>query len=53
MRQYTIKKVSDAIDWTQIPALDVDNYLWCEELDIKMKSQICYSEKGLHVHLQK
>ena len=52
MRQYTIKKVSDAIDWTQIPALDVDNYLWCEKLDIKMKSQICYSEKGLHVHLR-
>ena len=52
MRQYTIKKVSDAIDWTQIPALDVDNYLWCEKLDIKMKSQICYSEEGLHVHLQ-
>ena len=52
MRQYTIKKVSDAIDWTQIPALDVDNYLWCEELDIKMQSQICYSEKGLHVHLR-
>ena len=52
MRQYTIKKVTGEIDWNQIPALDVDNYQWCEELDIKMKSQICYSEEGLHVHLR-
>ena len=52
MRQYTIKKVTGQIDWAEIPALDVDNYLWCEKLDIKMKSQICYSEAGLHVHLR-
>ena len=52
MRQYTIKKVTGAPDWSQIPALDVDNYLWCEELDIKMQSQICYDETGLHVHLR-
>ena len=52
MRQYTIKKVTGEIDWATIPALDVDNYLWCEKLDIKMKSQICYSEEGLHVHLR-
>ena len=52
MRQYTIKKVNGEIDWTSIPALDVDNYLWCEPLDIRMKSQICYSEEGLHVHLR-
>ena len=52
MRQYTIQKVSGTPDWSQIPALDVDNYLWCEPLDIKMKSQICYSEEGLHVHLR-
>ena len=52
MRQYTIKKVTGEIDWATVPALDVDNYLWCEKLDIKMKSQICYSEEGLHVHLR-
>lgn len=52
MRQYTIKKVTGEPDWSQIPSLDVDNYLWCEELDIKMKSQICYDEQGLHVHLR-
>ena len=52
MRQYTITKVNGDIDWSKVPALDVDNYLWCEPLDIKMKSQICYSEEGLHVHLR-
>ena len=52
MRQYTIKKVTGEIDWAKVPTLDVDNYLWCEPLDIQMKSQICYSEEGLHVHLR-
>ena len=52
MRQYTITKVNGAPDWSQIPSLDVDNYLWCEELDIKMKSQICYDETGIYVHLR-
>lgn len=52
MRQYTITKVTGAPDWSKIPSLDVDNYLWCEPLDIKMKTQICYDENGLHVHLR-
>lgn len=52
MRQYTITKVSGTPDWNAIPSLDVDNYLWCEELDIKMKSQICYDDTGLHIHLR-
>ena len=30
----------------------MDNYQWCEQLDIKMKSQICYDENGLYVHLR-
>ena len=52
MRQYTITKVTGKPDWSKIPSLDVDNYQWCEELDIKMKSQICYDENGLYVHLR-
>ena len=52
MRQYTITKVTGTPDWNKIPSLDVDNYLWCEKLDIRMKSQICYDETGLHVHLR-
>jgi len=52
MRQYTITKVTGKPDWSKIPSLDVDNYQWCEELDIKMKGQICYTEEGLHVHLR-
>lgn len=52
MRQYTITKVTGTPDWNKIPSLDVDNYLWCGTLDIKMKSQICYDENGLYVHLR-
>ena len=52
MRTYTITKVSGTPDWSKIPALDVDNYQWGEPLDIKMKSQICYDETGIYVHLR-
>ena len=52
MRTYTITKISGAPDWSKIPALDVDNYQWCEKLDIQMKSQICYDETGIYVHLR-
>ena len=51
MRQYTITKVSGTPDWSKIPSLDVDNYQWCEPLDIKMKSQICYDEDALYVRM--
>lgn len=52
MRTYTITKISGTLDWNKIPALDVDNYQWGEKLDIKMKSQICYDETGIYVHLR-
>lgn len=52
MRQYTIRKVTGTPDWNTIPCLDVDHYQWCDELDIKMKAQICYDERGLHIHLR-
>lgn len=52
MRTYTITKISGTPDWSKIPALDVDNFQWCEKLDIKMKSQICYDETGIYVHLR-
>ena len=52
MREYVIKKVTGAPNWDAVPALDVDNYQWCDPLDIQMKAQICYDETGLHVHLR-
>ena len=52
MRTYTITKISGTPDWSQIPSLDVDNYQWGEKLDIQMKSQICYDETGLYIHLR-
>lgn len=52
MRTYTIAKTSGKPEWSKIPALDVDNYQWGERLDIKMKSQICYDETGIYVHLR-
>ena len=52
MREYVIKKITGAPNWDAVPTLDVDNYQWCDPLDIQMKAQICYDETGLHVHLR-
>ncbi len=52
MNHYTITKVDGKPQWKNIPSLEVNNYQWLPELDIQMKAQICYSDEGLHVHLQ-
>ena len=52
MRTYTIVPVTDDVSWQDVPWLWVDNHQWGTETDIRMGGQICYSEKGLHVHLQ-
>ena len=51
MNQYTITPVTGKPDWTNIPALEVSNYQWLPELDIRMQAQICYDETALYVHL--
>lgn len=51
MKNYTIKKVTNAIDWEAVPTLNIDCQLWGTDTDIKAWAQICYDEKGLYVHM--
>ena len=51
MEEYTITKVSDDIDWTSIPDLNVDKVLWTEDVGIRAKAQICYDEDNMYIHL--
>ena len=51
MREYTIVKKGAALDWQQVPALEIDNLLWTEKSDIQAKAQLCYDEKAIYVHL--
>lgn len=52
MNHYTITRIFGKPNWAEIPSLNVDNYQWLPELDIRMQAQLCYDETGIHVHLQ-
>lgn len=52
MNHYTITRIKDKPDWSNISALQVNNYLWTAPLDIKMTAQICYNDNAMFVHLR-
>lgn len=51
MREYTIIRRPQQLDWEQIPALHIDTWQLTEPLPISAKAQICYDDQALYVHL--
>ncbi len=51
MRQYTIIKKPDNLDWNNIPKLSIDNLLWSEPVSIQAEGALCYDDTGLYVRL--
>lgn len=51
MNTYLIKRCSQPINWDQIPALSISNYLWMEPLSISANAQLCYDDEALYVHM--
>lgn len=51
MREYTIKKAGEKINWAEVPFLNIDNLLWTEKSEIVAKAQLCYDENAIYVHL--
>lgn len=49
MRNYTIKKIDGAPDWSTVPVMPIDNHLWLEPVDITAQTQICWDEDGLYI----
>lgn len=52
MKQYTITPVRGQIDWSGIPALEINTHNWRPQVDVSARAQICYDETGLFVHLR-
>lgn len=52
MNTYTIVPVTGKPKWDNVPWLYAENHQWMPEADIRMGAQICYSEKGIHVHMR-
>lgn len=51
MREYTIVRRGEALNWANVPSLKIDHLLWTEKSDIVAEAQLCYDENALYVHL--
>lgn len=51
MRTHTIPRKPEVLDWSQIPALPIDNLCWTPAIAITAQAQICYDEEALYVRL--
>ena len=50
MKEYMIKRISGAPDWSTVPKLDVDCILWLPDANVRMTQQICYDDTAIYVH---
>ena len=51
MRNYTIVKKPEALDWSKVPVAPIDNYLWVGEIDIFCTAQVCYDADAMYVRM--
>lgn len=51
MREYTIVRRGEELNWANVPSLKIDTLLWTEKSDIVAEAQFCYDENALYVHL--
>jgi hypothetical protein len=51
MRNYTILRKPENLDWSTIPAASIDNLLWTPSVDITSQAQLCYDEEAIYVRL--
>ena len=51
MRNYTILRKPENLDWSTIPAAPIDNLLWTPSVDITSQAQLCYDEEAIYVRL--
>lgn len=51
MREYTIVRRGEELNWANVPSLKIDTLLWTEKSDIVAEAQLCYDENALYVHL--
>lgn len=52
MREYTIIRKPESLNWSLVPKLPIDNLLWSEPVSITAEAAMCYDDTGLYVHLQ-
>ena len=51
MKEYTIVKKPNILDWTKIPEVQIDTHLQDQVVDISATGQVCYDNEALYVRL--
>jgi hypothetical protein len=51
MKEYTIIRMDNPIDWGCVPELQAGNILWEQDCGIQAFGQICFDNRNLYVHL--
>lgn len=52
MREYTIVRRPEPLDWAQVPELAIDNVLWNTEAGVRAWAQLCWDDAALHLRLR-
>ena len=52
MKEYTIVKKCEPLDWSAVPALSMETQEWSEKTDISAIAKICYDAENLYVYLE-
>lgn len=51
MKTYTIVKKPAVLDWSQIPAAQIDHCQWGYWADVSAQAQLCYDREAIYVRL--
>ena len=52
MKEYTICRRPQELDWSKIPALQIDERYNTNPVDITAEARLCYDDEAIYVHLQ-
>ena len=52
MKEYTIVRRPENLDWSQIPALQINELHNTPPVDITAEARLCYDDEAIYVHLQ-
>lgn len=52
MRTYTMHKVRGVPDWSTIPVLPIDHFLWLDPVNVSAQAQICWDDEAIYIRME-
>ena len=50
MKSYIITKKNEDLDWSKVPALNIDTCLWLPDAGVSAQARLCYDAEAIYVH---